>query len=143
MKESNHNITLNLLQTIMEFELAGVVRYTHYSLVVNSSYNTFIVDFLKEQASESLTHAQKVGEMLTSLDGYPRPRIALIEDGEKYSVKDVLIGSLAHEKKALELYKQLLLNAKNSNDKLEEFARNMIEEEGSHHIQLEEMIRDL
>ena len=48
------------LNAIMEAELAGVVRYTHYSLMVTGPHRIPIVDFLKAQATESLLHAQQV-----------------------------------------------------------------------------------
>ena len=58
----------------MEYELSGVVRYTHSSLMVTGPHRLPIVDFLKEQASESLQHAQQAGELLTGLDGHPSQR---------------------------------------------------------------------
>ena len=60
-----------ILNEIMEYELAGVVRYTHYSLMITGPYRLPIVEFLKEQANESLQHAQQAGELLTGLDGHP------------------------------------------------------------------------
>ncbi|GJD22089.1 hypothetical protein RIVM261_070450 [Rivularia sp. IAM M-261] len=98
MKENEQQRTLDLLQSIMEYELAGVVRYTHFSLVVTGTQRNFIVDFLKEQAAESLTHAQKVGEILVSVEGHPKPGIASVTDIDKYSIKNVLVASLAHVK---------------------------------------------
>ena len=56
-----------ILNEIMEYELAGVVRYTHYSLMITGPYRLPIVEFLKEQANESLQHAQQAGELLLSL----------------------------------------------------------------------------
>ena len=41
----------DILNEIMEYELAGVVRYTHSSLMVTGPYRLPIVTFLKEQAS--------------------------------------------------------------------------------------------
>ena len=38
-----------ILNSIMEFELAGVVRYTHSSLMITGPHRLPIVDFLKEQ----------------------------------------------------------------------------------------------
>jgi bacterioferritin len=61
MQELDQKQTINLLNEIIECSLSGVVRYTQYSLMVTGPYRITIVDFLKEQASESLLHAQKVG----------------------------------------------------------------------------------
>ena len=74
MQELNQNKAIDLLNAIMEFELAGVVRYTHYSLMVTGPNRIPIVAFFKAQASESLLHAQQVGEILTGLDGHPTLR---------------------------------------------------------------------
>ncbi|MGB3649850.1 MAG: ferritin-like domain-containing protein [Rivularia sp. (in: cyanobacteria)] len=140
MIQFNRDKAINFLQQILEFELAGVVRYTTYSLIVNGSNRNEIVHFLKEQAEESLFHSQKVGEVLVSIDGNPQARIAPIAELENYSVKDILRASLAHEKQALGLYKKLLDALKGSNSDIEKFISNMIEEEGTHTQELAEMI---
>ncbi|MEM9924742.1 MAG: ferritin-like domain-containing protein [Cyanobacteria bacterium P01_D01_bin.50] len=143
MMQFNQDKAINLLQQILEFELAGVVRYTTYSLIVNSSNKNEIVDFLKEQAEESLFHSQKVGEMLVSINGNPQPRITPISELQNYSVKDILSASLAHEKQALGHYQVLLETIKGSNSDIEEFVSNMIEEESHHTQELVGMINDL
>jgi bacterioferritin len=143
MKELDQQKTLDLLQNIMEYELAGVIRYTYYSLVVTGSNRTAIVDFIKEQAEESLTHAQRVGEILVSLKGNPKPRSTEIEEIEEKSVKNILIASQNHEQKAIEMYKELLSSVRENNPELIEFISDMIEEEGSHHLELEQMIQNL
>ncbi|MBF2007706.1 bacterioferritin [Chlorogloeopsis fritschii PCC 9212] len=142
MQELDHKKTIDLLNSIMEFELAGVVRYTHYSLMVNGPYRIPIVDFFKAQASESLLHAQQVGEILTGLEGHPSLKIAPMEESYKHSVKDILEESLAHEKKALDLYKKLLDAVTNASIYLEEFARTMIGQEEMHNLELKKMLRD-
>lgn len=142
MKELDLKKTLDLLKTIMEFELAGVVRYTHYSLMVIGPNRIPIVNFFKTQATESLTHAQQVGEILTGLEGHPTLRIAPIEETYKHAVADILAESLNHEKKALELYKDLLETVENASIYLEEFARTMIGTEELHTIELKKMLRD-
>ena len=63
LKDLDTKSTLKLLSRIMEFELAGVVRYTHYSLMVTGPNRIPIVAFMKAQASESLLHAQQAGEL--------------------------------------------------------------------------------
>jgi len=142
MQELDQTKTIELLNTIMEFELAGVVRYTHYSLMVTGPNRIPIVAFFKAQASESLLHAQQVGEILTGLDGHPTLRIAPMEETFKHSVKDILAESLSHEKKALELYKNLLDTVSNASVYLEEFARGMIGQEELHNLELKKMLRD-
>ncbi|MBF1987854.1 ferritin-like domain-containing protein [Fischerella thermalis] len=142
MQELDQKKTIDLLNAIMEFELAGVVRYTHYSLMVTGPNRIPIVTFFKAQASESLLHAQQVGEILTGLDGHPSLKIAPIEESYKHSVKHILEESLAHEKKALDLYKKLLDTVTDASIYLEEFARTMIGQEEMHNLELKKMLRD-
>jgi bacterioferritin len=142
MQELNQKKTTDLLNSIMEFELAGVVRYTHYSLMVTGPYRIPIVDFFKAQASESLLHAQQVGEILTGIEGHPSLKIAPMEETYKHSVKDILEESLTHEKTALSLYKDLLDTVSNASIYLEEFARTMIGQEEMHNLELKKMLRD-
>ena len=56
---------VDLLNQIMEMELAGVVRYTHYSFMVYGYGRIPIVSWLRSQANESLLHAQEAGELIT------------------------------------------------------------------------------
>ena len=142
MQELDNKKTIELLNTIMEFELAGVVRYTHYSLMVTGPNRIPIVDFFKAQASESLLHAQQAGEILTGLDGHPTLKIAPMEETYKHSVKDILEESLVHEKNALDMYKKLLDTVNNASIYLEEFARTMIGQEEMHNLELKKMLRD-
>jgi bacterioferritin len=142
MKELDIEKTNQILKQIMEYELAGVVRYTHYSLMVTGPYRIPIVDFFKAQATESLTHAQQVGEILTGLEGHPTLRVAPIEESYEHSVRDILQESLNHEKAALDLYKDLLDVVEEASVYLEEFARTMIGTEEMHNIELKKMLRD-
>ncbi|MBW4511321.1 MAG: bacterioferritin [Scytonematopsis contorta HA4267-MV1] len=142
MKELDKKKAIELLNDIMEFELAGVVRYTHYSLMVTGPNRIPIVNFFKAQATESLLHAQQAGEILTGLDGHPSLKIAPMEETHKHSVKDILEESLSHEKKALKMYKKLLDAVDNASVYLEEFARTMIGQEELHNVELKKMLRD-
>jgi bacterioferritin len=142
MKELNRKKTIEVLNEIMEFELAGVVRYTHYSLMVTGPNRIPIVQFFQAQANESLMHAQQVGEILTGLEGHPSLRIAPLEESYEHSLYTILTESLNHEKKALELYKELLETVDNASVYLEEFARSMIKQEELHNIEIKKMLRD-
>jgi bacterioferritin len=142
MRELDLAKTIALLDTIMEFELAGVVRYTHYSLMVTGPHRIPIVQFFQAQAQESLLHAQQVGEILTGLEGHPSLRIAPIEESFRHSVQDILKESLSHETKALNLYKTLLATVEDASVYLEEFARTMIGQEELHGLELKKMLRD-
>jgi bacterioferritin len=131
-----------ILNEIMEYELAGVVRYTHSAMMVTGPYRIPIVAFLKEQAAESLVHAQGAGELIAGLDGHPSQRIAKIEETGKHSIKDILEESLGHELHAVGLYKKLLGEVENKSIYLEEYARGMIGEEEQHSLELKRMLKD-
>ncbi|HEY9628667.1 MAG TPA: ferritin-like domain-containing protein [Coleofasciculaceae cyanobacterium] len=142
MKELDAAKTIHLLNAIMEAELSGVVRYTHYALMVRGPNRIPIVQFLKAQASESLLHAQQAGEILTGLDGHPTLSILPIEETDKHTVYDLLLESLNHETIALNLYKSLLDVVTDASVYLEEFARGMIGQEELHGMELKKMLRD-
>ena len=141
-KKLNSQKVTDILNKIMEYELAGVVRYTHYSLMVTGPHRLPIVEFLKEQANESLLHAQQAGELLTGLDGHPSQRIAEIVETNNHSIKDILQESLAHELNALSLYKELLNEVEGSSVYLEEYARGLIGQEEQHQLELKKMLKD-
>jgi bacterioferritin len=134
--------TVEILKEIMECELAGVVCYTHFALMVTGPNRIPIVNFFKSQANESLLHAQQVGEILTGLEGHPSLRIAQIEETHQHSVRSILSESLAHERRALGLYKALLAVVRDHSVYLEEFTRSMIGQEELHCIELKKMLRD-
>ena len=140
-KLSSSKVT-SILNEIMEYELAGVVRYTHYSLMVVGPHRLPIVQFLKDQANESLVHAQQAGELLTGLEGHPSQKIAEIVETNNHSIKDILQESLAHEMHALSLYKDLLKEVEGSSVYLEEYARSLIGEEEQHQLELKKMLKD-
>ena len=142
MKEIDSKLVCNILNEIMEYELAGVVRYTHSAMMVSGPYRLPIVTFLKEQAAESLMHAQQAGELIVGLDGHPSQRIAKIDETHRHSIKDILEESLDHELHALSLYKKLLGNVADRSNYLEESARGLIGEEEQHSLELKAMLKD-
>ncbi len=131
-----------VLNDIMQAELAGVVRYTHYSLVITGPNRLPLVQFMQEQANESLLHAQQAGEILTGLGGHPEQGIAPIEESHDHSIENVLEESIAHERRALDLYRQLLGLVEGESVYLEEYARTQIGEEELHVIDLNKLLRD-
>ena len=108
MRELNEQKVCEILNEIVELEMAGVVRYAHSSLMVTGPYRLPIVQFLQEQATESLQHALLAGVLITGLDGHPTQQIAHIEESNDHSVVQILKESLEHEQKAVEVYKKLL-----------------------------------
>ena len=134
--------TCAILNRIMEFELAGVVRYTHYALMVTGPYRQPIVDFMKAQATESLQHAEQAGELLTGLGGHPSQKIATIEETNQHDIYSILNESLIHEREALHVYRDLLNEVSDKSVYLEEYARQMIGQEELHTLDLQKMLRD-
>src|SRR5882724_9533728 len=114
---------LSVLNRILEQELAGVVRYTHYSLLVFGHNRIPIVSWLREQATESLTHAQQAGEMITLLGEYPSLAIGPLLDSHQTDITAIMRESLETEAKALALYRELLQCAEKRSVLLEEYAR--------------------
>ena len=142
LKPLDTNKACAILNEIMEYELAGVVRYTHSAMMITGPYRIPIVAFLKEQASESLLHAQGAGELIAGLDGHPSQRIAKIEETGQHTIKDILEESLEHELHAVGLYKKLLEEVEDSSIYLEVYARGMIGEEEQHSLELKRMLKD-
>ena len=58
MQDLDLEKSCDILNRIMELELSGVVRYTHYALMVTGPYRQPLVDFMESQDAESLAHAQ-------------------------------------------------------------------------------------
>ena len=142
MDDLNLQATHSLLNAIMEYELAGVVRYTHYSLMVRGPNRIPIVQFFKAQASESLVHAQQAGEILTGLEGHPTVNIAEIQETNKHRVGALLRESYEHEQTAVKLYMQLLDEVTGKSVYLEEYARGQIAQEELHTMEITKMLRD-
>jgi bacterioferritin len=130
-----------VLNRLLEAELAGVVRYTHYSFLVFGFGRIPIVDWLRAQAAESLTHAQQIGEWITTLGAYPSLEIGKLLDSHKTDIGAMLRESLETERGALELYRELLALVEGRFVALEEFARQMIHAEEVHASDVDKMLR--
>ena len=130
-----------LLNEILETELAGVVRYTHYSLMIFGHNRIPIVSWLRGEATTCLTHANAAGEMVTHLGDHPSLKIGALLESEQHSVQDILLESLEAEKDGLALYKRLLDLVRDRSVFLEEYARKMISEEEMHLGEVNKMLR--
>jgi bacterioferritin len=132
---------VEVLNRILEVELAGVVRDTHYSFLVFGFGRIPIVSWLREQATESLLHAQQVGEWITTLGAYPSLEIGPLLDSHKLDTASMLRESLETEGAALALYRDLLQVVEGKSVALEEFARQMIHLEELHAADVDKMLR--
>jgi bacterioferritin len=131
----------NTLNRIMELELAGVVRYTHYALMVYGYNRIPIVSWLEAQATESLAHARLAGELVTSLGGHPSLALGPLLESHRHDIGDILRESLQHEAEALKAYEELLGLVRDENVRLEEYARDMIAAEMAHQDEVDKMLR--
>jgi bacterioferritin len=130
-----------LLNKILEMELAGAVRYTHYSFMVYGYNRIPIVSWLREQATESLAHAQQAGEMITSMGGHPSLGIGALLETHKHDIGDILRESLDHERTGIQLYRDLLTLVEGKSVWIEEYARQMIAQEETHAYEVDKMLR--
>ena len=132
---------VKLLNQIMEAELAGVVRYTHYSLMVFGHNRIPIVSWLRNEANTCLSHANEAGELVTHFGEHPSLKIGSLLETHKHGINDILLESLEAERTGLALYKQLHDMVVNRSVLLEEYARRMIAEEELHIGEVNKMLR--
>ena len=129
------------LNRIMEFELAGTVRYTHYSLMTYGYGRIPIVSWLRGQATESLAHAQAAGELITHFGEHPSLAIGPLLETHKHDIGDILREAMQHERDTLALYHKLLKQAEGASILVEEYAREMIRMEEQHLGEVDKMLR--
>jgi len=141
MNETEKPQAIEILNKIMELELAGVVRYTHYSLMVFGYNRIPIVSWLKGNADESLVHAYKAGEIVTLLGGHPSLKIGALLETHKHDIGDILRESLEQERSTLNTYYELLSVSEGKSVMLEEYAREMIVLEEMHLDEVNKMLR--
>ena len=141
MNENEKQSAIEVLNKILELELAGVVRYTHYSLMVFGYNRIPIVSWLKGNGDESLAHAQRAGEFVTMLGGHPSLKIGPLLETHRHDIGDILRESLEQEKSTLEAYYELLKLAEGNSVSLEEYAREMILLEEMHLDEVNKMLR--
>jgi bacterioferritin len=139
--EIDNDAVIKVLNNIMEAELAGVVRYTHYSLMVFGYGRIPIVSWMRGQATESLTHASEAGELITHLGGHPSLGIGQLLETHRHDIGDILKESLEHEMLALSEYHNLLELVNSRNVMLEEYARRMISLEEMHLGEVRKMLQ--
>jgi bacterioferritin len=141
IKASVKQAMVEALNRILELELAGVVKYTHYALMVYGYNRIPIVSWLKGNATEGLDHAHRAGEMVTLLGAHPSLRIGTLLETHKHDIGDILRESLEHESMALKAYYDLLALAEGQSVLLEEYAREMIVLEEMHLDEVNKMLR--
>lgn len=136
----NNKKVIEKLSEIFNLELSGVIRYTHYALMIFGPNRLPLIDFYRLQAKESLQHADIIGEHITGLGGHPPLNTENIKETHKHNIKDILTETLEHERKAIKAYYELLELVKDKSVYLEEFARSMIGQEELHVQEVEKML---
>src|SRR5207245_712831 len=122
-QELDKKALVALLNEILEIELAGVVRYTHYSLMIFGHSRIPIVSWLRGEAATCLSHADQAGELVTYFGEHPSLKIGALLETHKHGINDILVEALDAEKAGLALYKKLLDLARDRSVFLEEYAR--------------------
>jgi bacterioferritin len=129
------------LNTILELELAGVVRYLHYSLMVFGHARIPIIGWMRNQATEGMNHAAMAGEHVTSLGGHPSLTIGKLVESHKHDITQILGEALDHERATLREYYNLLALVVDKSVWLEEYAREQITLEEQHIAEVDKMMR--
>lgn len=137
----NKEKVIDKLTEIFDLELSGVIRYTHYALMIFGPNRLPLIDFFKAQASESLDHANMAGEHITGLGGHPPLNLNEIKETFKHDISEILQESLDHERKAVDHYYSLLSLVDGKSVYLEEYARGMIGQEELHLLEVEKMLK--
>ena len=137
----NKEKVIDKLTEIFDLELSGVIRYTHYALMIFGPNRLPLIDFFKAQATESLDHANMAGEHITGLGGHPPLNLNEIKETFKHDISEILQESLDHERKAVDHYYSLLRLVDGKSVYLEEYARGMIGQEELHLLEVEKMLK--
>tara|TARA_B100000902_G_scaffold182114_1_gene174942 strand:- start:1135 stop:1590 length:456 start_codon:yes stop_codon:yes gene_type:complete len=140
-EKMNKKNVINKLTEIFDLELSGVIRYTHYALMIFGPNRLPLIDFFKAQATESLAHANIAGEHITGLGGHPPLNLKNIKETFKHDISEILQESLDHERKAVGHYYSLLDMVSDRSVYLEEYARGMIGQEELHVLEVEKMLK--
>jgi len=141
LNKLNIEKTCQIFDKLISHELSGVVRYTHYSIMITGAARLSLVEFFKQQASESLLHAQQAGEVLTGLGGHPTMKIHHIDESNNHDVETIIKESMEHETMAADLYMELLEEVTGKSIYLEEYARGMISNEELHNLEMRKLLR--
>lgn len=132
---------LETLNAILEMELAGAIRYTHHSFTVFGHSRIPIVSWLRDQASQSVTHAHEAGDLITAHGGHPSLKVGALLSSHAKSIDGMLREIEAHETSGLSLYEKLLSQVEGRHVALEEYARRMTHDESKDIAEIEKMLR--
>jgi bacterioferritin len=132
---------IDVLNGILELELAGVVRYTHYSFMIFGHARIPIIAWMRKEAAEAVAHAHAAGELITAFGGHPSLKIGKLLETHKHDIDDILREAIEHESGGIAMYRNLLSISQDVDIRLEEYAREMIRTEEDHVAEIEKMLR--
>ena len=132
---------METLHKIFQLEMAGVVRYLHYSFMIMGYHRIPIQKWFRDQANESMAHTTVIGEKSTALGGHPPMITEGIEESNVHAVHQILKETLDFEEETLRLYKKLADQATKEGDvALEELAREFVRAETEHCEEVRKML---
>src|SRR5712692_3552517 len=137
----NEKDAIGMLNQILELELAGVVRYLHYSLMVFGHARIPIVAWMRQQAQEAMSHAAQAGEHITTFGGHPPLKIGKLLETQRHDIDEILKESIEHEQEGIQYYRKLLAVVEGRDMMLEEYARRMLHDEEVHLSEIRKMLR--
>lgn len=137
----NETAVMETLNDILEMEMGGAIRYTHYSFIVFGHSRIPIVSWLRDQASQSITHAHEAGDLITTHGGFPSIKVGNLPNSQGKSIDAMLGEILEYEKSGIEFYEKLLSEVEGRHVALEEYARRMIHDESNDIADIEKMLR--
>ena len=128
------------LNRILQMELAAGIYYTHYSFMIYGHVRIPITSWLRDNATESLVHAQEAGQMIMRLHKRPALGIAALPATQHNTIDEILTESIAREEAGVELYRELLALVKDKSVVLEEYAMRLVSAEAVHLREMELML---
>ncbi len=129
------------MNAALEREMTEVVKYMHQSFWVQGPRRKKMVSFFREQSSESMGHATRLGEQIVALGGVPVIKILEIYQPKELSMRQILEDCVADERAAMESYQNMLPLV--AGDKaLTKFVKDLADEEAGHIAEIEKMARE-
>lgn len=131
---------LEALNMDLEHEMAAIVRYLHHSFIVAGPLRGSLVPMFRKQASDSMSHAIKLGEKITALGGHPSVKIHEIYEPGDQTIEEMLKEDLESERDHLAMYEKQL-DLVQDNTPLRLMMEQVIVEEAAHIEELEMYLR--
>jgi bacterioferritin len=135
----NVEAVVKQLNRILQMELAAVIYYTHYSFMIYGHARIPITSWLRDNASESLAHAQEAGQMIMRLHKRPAHGLPAFPTTQHKTIDEILAESIKREETGVELYRELLALVKDKSVVLEEYATRLVSAEAVHLREMELM----